>query len=87
MGRVCFYSDDSFSGIAAKRFSFVVAGIALDAVKSEVEVLLLGTEVGSGKGERDWHSTKDLTIKREYIEELLRTHHLVGVILRRVGFA
>lgn len=65
------------SGVEA-RTPFVIAGIALDGIKSEIAYVLTKLETQTGKGEKDWHSTKDAAIRIRYIEGLLAASQLVG---------
>ena len=78
MSRVCFHSDDSYIPVTSREFAFVTAGIALDGIKSEMRIHLEKAENRSRKGARDWHSTKDPSIRARYIEELLDMSPLVG---------
>lgn len=82
MPRVCFHSDDSFRKSGCE---FVTAGLALDGIKSEIKTILTKIESRSGKGQRDWHSTKDPLIRARYVEGVLSSSPFVGRVFYRAA--
>ena len=82
MQRVYVYSDESSrkGGEAV----FVVAGLAIEAYHNVVWRALQQAEEESGKGSRDWHSTRDLKTRRRYLEVALAIPEIEGRVFYRV---
>lgn len=69
--RVCFYSDDSYSACGDRRSHAVVAGIAIEADRTNVHRLLLLAERISRKELRDWYRTRPRSVRELYIDAVL----------------
>ncbi len=82
MQRVYVYSDESSrkGGEAV----FVVAGLAIEAYHNVVWRALQEAEEKSGKGLRDWHSTRDPKTRRRYLEAALAIPEIEGRVFYRV---
>jgi hypothetical protein len=76
--RICFYSDDSYVPCGKKHRHFVVAGVALEADRTNVNRYLLDAERHSGKGRSDWHKTRPDSMKARYLEAVLEIDAIRG---------
>jgi hypothetical protein len=83
MPPVYVYSDES-SDRDRKRGIFSVAGIAISAHVWAIRNRLQAAERRSGKGDKDWHRTKDPKERRRYIELVLQIPELRGCGFRRI---
>ena len=61
-----------------------MAGVAIDAYHTEIWRELLSMEETSGKGKRDWHSTKNFRTRRRYLGSCLAIPQLRGRVFYRV---
>ncbi len=82
MQRVYVYSDESSR--KGEGAVFVVAGFAIEAYHNVVWRSLLQAEEESGKGSRDWHSTKDPKTRRRYLEAALTIPEIDGRVFYRM---
>lgn len=73
--RIRFYSDDSYSPCGHGRFHAVVAGVAIQADRSNVHRNLLDAERSSCKRLLDWHKTSRESRER-YIDAVLAISYL-----------
>src|SRR5262245_52072072 len=63
---------------------FVVAGFSINSYHTETWRELVTAERVTGKGLRDWHSTKEPKTRRRYLETALAIPHLHGRVFYRV---
>ena len=82
MRRVCFYSDDSYQARGRKRSDAVIAGVAIEADRSNVRQALIRAEKSSGKGVADWYRTS-ARARQYYIEAVLEISGLPARVFFR----
>ncbi len=78
--RICFYSDDSYSSCGKKQAHAVVAGVALEADRTNVRRLLMAAESVSRKGLSDWRKTRPEQVRARYLEAVFEIQALRGRI-------
>ncbi len=78
--RIRFYSDDSYRSCGKRQFHAVVAGIAVEADRTNVRRQLMEAERVSKKGLSDWHQSRPPSVREKYMEAVLDIRALRGRI-------
>lgn len=74
--RIRFYSDDSYAACGKKRSHVVVAGVAINADRTNITDALVRAERSSKKGLTDWHKTHSASARQNYLDAVLNIEAL-----------